>query len=146
LITSYISLVISTIALSLGLYNWRQSLVRFRAAFTVEELPRGCWNVKCTITNDSSRSISVIKAYIVSNNDIMTILTPEKATRGSDYFYKLDGQVIANTPDPTAFPVLLTAYQATIINRVVTQKPSDSKSYLIIQTARKKHRIKITTS
>lgn len=103
MITSYISLAISAIALSLGLYNWRQSLVKFRAAFTLRELPEGCWNVMCTVTNDSSRSISVIKAYIISNKDIMTHLTPEKATRGTDYFYRLDGQIIARTPDPTFF-------------------------------------------
>lgn len=145
-LTSYISLFISAIALLLGLYNWKQSLARFRAQITLEELRKGCWNAMCVITNDSSRSISATKMYIMSDGERLNPLSPTPIDNGRRYLYKHDGVGVAASDNTTKFPLNFSSYEAKVVNLVVTSKPSNKGSYLIIETAKRKHKIRITNS
>ncbi|MET1173765.1 hypothetical protein [Paenibacillus amylolyticus] len=144
MITSYISLAISAIALSLGLYNWKQSLIRFRATVQLEEVLKGCWNVKCTVTNDSSRSTSIIKAHIYSGEEMLNHIAATPIKNGK-FMYKMDGESVAIANEIASFPLNFAPYETKVFNRIVTSKPGNQKSYLVIQTAKRRLKIKIIT-
>lgn len=143
MITSYISLVISAFALFIGIYNWSQSLVKFKSETTIEEALHGCWCLGCTITNYSSRPVSAIDIFVTSGGSRSVHIVPTPIRTG-EVLYKLDGIAVAKAPSSTSFPLSFSPYESKYMNIVLTKKPDNRTSYLVVKTARKEHRMKIS--
>jgi hypothetical protein len=141
-ITDYISLTISFIALLIGLYNLKQSMVRFRSETKLEEVLGDCWVVECTITNYSSRPVSVIDLFITSQGKRIIHIKPTPIRTG-EFLYKLDGIAVAKSDKSTSFPLSFSPYESKLINIVLTKKPANKDSYLVIKTANRKHQQKL---
>lgn len=141
-LTSIISIVISFIALLLGIYNWQQSLIRFTIEVKPMQLSHGRWSFACISTNQSTRSASIIRAYIISNNNKIKRIIPTPAEDGTSLF-KIGEEVIAKSVSVN-FPIMFSSGESKFFPLVFDSELSISNSYVVLEVAKKKFKFKIT--
>ena len=142
MITSYISLIISAFALFIGIYNWRQSLIRITAKIDVIELKNNTWSVGALIINKSSRTVSLLDWYTVIDDAKQELLEPRLSNNGM-YVYMKDGEMVGHSNTYPRPPIHIGAYETQHIDMVFSQNPNTRNSYIVVQTSGRKFKFKV---
>lgn len=142
MITSYISLAISAIALFISLHNWRQSLGRIGAKISIIELKNDCWSVEAVVINKSSRTISLLDWYPVIGGLKPDLIEP-RITKSGTYAFMKDGEMVGHSKTYPSPPIHVGAYETRLLDMVFSQNPTPKKSYIVIQTSGRKYKFKM---
>ena len=136
------SIAISFIALLLGIYNWRKSLVKLRADIFIHPLNGECWAIEIMLSNDSSRPVSILNSkVVVAKTELNQVEC--RPTRAGFHVYMFNGANVGQTNNPTTFPFQIAAYGARNMEMVLSQQPDVAQCKIHIQTPGKLFKFKV---
>ena len=141
---SYISLGIAVISLLLGIYNWYQSIVRLRIDAKIYNTVDDYWAVETVISNLAARPVTILDTRLIPPKN-QTFVEAELRRARDFYVFMHDGRNVGTATFRTEYPLMLGAYGADTVLRIVNQKPAPNTKFEI-KTPTRRFRFKIRVS
>jgi len=143
-VISYISLGVAVISLLLGIYNWYQSIVRLRIDTKIYNTVDDYWAVETVISNLASRPVTVLDTRLIPPKN-QTLEEAELRRAKDFYVFMHDGRNVGATTFRTEYPLMIEAYGADTVIRIVNKKPAPNTKFEI-KTPTRRFRFKIRVS